>query len=199
VKSKNHGRKSVNQTLLWSKLWLQESLQSQHKLCSITSQIAIQQRWNKEQETWKIHKLQLPYATYMSLFRWLLNNSVEAPWGMNLLTKFQHDQTVDETAAAIRRFSSSIETLMKYEINFSLFKQLLQDPNSQIEVTQSMNLLTKFQPDPMVNKASVAAGSFWAKLSLFILFSLWLFCWLLSLCSKKTLKVNTGPPYRKWA
>jgi len=57
VRSKNHGHKSVNQTPLWSKLWLQESHKSQHKLCSITSQIAIQQRWNRKQEAWKNHKI----------------------------------------------------------------------------------------------------------------------------------------------
>ena len=34
-----------------------------------------------------------------------------------------------------------------------------QDPNGQIEVTQSINLLAKFQPDPTVNKASVGVGS----------------------------------------
>jgi len=44
VRSKNHGHKSVNQIPLRSKLRLQESLKSQQKLCSITSQIAIQQR-----------------------------------------------------------------------------------------------------------------------------------------------------------
>ena len=56
VRSKNYEHKSINQTPLWLKLWLQECLKSQHKLCSITSQITIQQRWNGEQETWKIHK-----------------------------------------------------------------------------------------------------------------------------------------------
>jgi len=55
---------------------------------------------------------------------------------MNLLTKFQPDLTVEETEAAIRKFSSSLETL----------RMLLQ-------------LLKKFQPDPTVNKESVAAGS----------------------------------------
>jgi len=57
-------------------------------------------------------------------------------------------------------------------MNFSLLKQLLQDSNGQIEVTQSMNLLTKFQLDPTVNKASVAAESCLAKLSLSLIFSL---------------------------
>jgi len=81
---------------------------------------------------------------------------------MNQLTKFHPDPTVDETAAAIRKFMFAIETLrmlLQNEMNFSLLKQLLQDPNGHIEFTQSMNLLTKFQPDPTMNKASVAAGS----------------------------------------
>jgi len=82
---------------------------------------------------------------------------------MNLLTKCQFDPTVDETAEAIRKFPSSketLKTLLQCEMNFSLIKQLLQDPNGKIEVTQSKNLLTKFQPNPTVNKGSVVAGSF---------------------------------------
>jgi len=81
---------------------------------------------------------------------------------MNLLTKFQPDPTVDETEAAIRKFPYSIEmlrTLLQCEMNFSLLKQLIQDPNGEIEVTQSMNRLTKFQPNPTVKKALVAARS----------------------------------------
>jgi len=73
------------------------------------------------------------------------------------MTKFQPTLTVEETEAAIRKYSSSIETLkmlLQCEINVSLLKQLLKDPNSQIEVTQSMNLLKKFQPNPTVNKVS---------------------------------------------
>jgi len=82
---------------------------------------------------------------------------------MNLLTKFQPDPTVDKIAAAIQKFPSSketLKTLLQCEMNFSLLKQRLQDPNSQIEVTQNMNLWTKFQTDPTVNKASVVARSF---------------------------------------
>jgi len=90
------------------------------------------------------------------------NGPIESQQGMNLLKKFQPDPTVDETAATIRKFSSSLETLralLQCEMNSSLLKQLFQDPNGQTEFTQSMNLLTKFQLDPTVNKASVAAGS----------------------------------------
>jgi len=82
---------------------------------------------------------------------------------MNQLTKFQLDPTVDETAARFRKFPSSketLKTLLQCEINFSLLKQLLQDLNGPIEVTQSMNLLTKFQPDPTGNKGSMMVGSF---------------------------------------
>jgi len=74
---------------------------------------------------------------------------------MNLLKKFQPDPTVDETAAAIRKFPSSketLKTLLQCEMNFSLLKQLLQDPNGPIEVTQSMNLLKRFHLDPTVKK-----------------------------------------------
>jgi len=56
-------------------------------------------------------------------------------------------------------------------MNLSLLKQRLQDPNGQIEVTQSMNLLKKVQPNPTVNKASVVAGSCGAKFSLSIFFA----------------------------
>jgi len=82
---------------------------------------------------------------------------------MNVLTKFQPNSTVDETAVAIRKFPSSketLKTLLQCEMNFSLLQQLLLDPNSQIKVTQSMNRLTKFQLDPTVNKALGVAGSF---------------------------------------
>jgi len=84
------------------------------------------------------------------------NGPIEAPQVMNLLTKFQPDPTVEETEATI--LSSSIETLrtlLQCEMNLCLLKQLLQNPNGQIEVTQSINVLKKFQPDPMVNKASM--------------------------------------------
>jgi len=53
---------------------------------------------------------------------------------------------VDETETTIRKVSSSIETLrtlLQCEMNFSLLKQLPQDSNGQIEVTQSMNVLKK--------------------------------------------------------
>jgi len=91
------------------------------------------------------------------------NGQTEEPRGMNLLTKFQSDPTVDETEAAIRKFPSSketLKTLLQCEMNFSLLKQLLRDPNGPIEVTQIMNLMTKFQSDPTVNKGLVVAGSF---------------------------------------
>jgi len=103
-----------------------------------------------------------------------LNGPIKAPQGMNLLTKFQPDPTVDDTAAAIRKYSSSIETLktlLQCEMNISLSKQLLKDPNGKIEVTQSMNLLTKFQPDLMVNKVLGVVESCWEKLFISTLFS----------------------------
>jgi len=102
------------------------------------------------------------------------NGPIKAPQGMNLLTKFQPDPTVDDTAAAIRKYSSSIETLktlLQCEMNISLSKQLLKDPNGKIEVTQSMNLLTKFQPDLMVNKVLGVVESCWEKLFISTLFS----------------------------
>ena len=57
--------------------------------------------------------------------------------------------------------------LLQCEINFSLLKHLLQDPNGQIEVTHSIHLLTKFQPDPTVNKSAAVVGSFWRNFLLF--------------------------------
>jgi len=69
---------------------------------------------------------------------------------------------VDDTAEAIQKFPSSketLKTLLQCEMNFSMLQQLLQDPNGQIKVTQSMNLLTKFSLDPTVNKVSVVTGS----------------------------------------
>jgi len=100
------------------------------------------------------------------MFQWLLNNPngpFEEPRGMNVLTKVQPDPTVDETEVAIRKFPSSketLKTLLQCEMNFSLLQQLLQYPNGQIQVTQIMNLLTKFQLDPTVNKVLGVAGSF---------------------------------------
>jgi len=105
---------------------------------------------------------------------------------------------VDKTATAIQKFSFSIETLktlLQCEMNFSLLKQLLQDPNDQIKVTQSMNQLTKFHHIPTVNKASVAAGSCWEKLFIFTLFSFsFLSLFLLTALTlfEKTLKGNIG-------
>ena len=81
---------------------------------------------------------------------------------MNLLSKFQPDPTVDETEAAIRKFSfsrNSQKTLLQCETDFSLLKQLLKDPNGQIVLPHVVNLLSKFQPDPTVNKAAAAVGS----------------------------------------
>jgi len=133
VRSKNHGHKPVNQGSTMIKIMVTRESQ-------ITAQIVLNN-----------HKLQLPYATYMSLFQRLLNNPngpTEEPRGMNLLTKFQPDPTVEEIAAAIRKFPSSketLKTLLQCEMNFSLLKQLLQDPNGQIEVTQSMNLFSPIQ------------------------------------------------------
>jgi len=46
-----------------------------------------------------------------------------------------------------------LKTLLQCETNFSLLKQLLKDPNGQIEVPQGMNLLTKLQLDPTVIEA----------------------------------------------
>ena len=149
---------------------------------------------NKKPE--KFTKLELPYAAYISLFQWLLNNPnglIEAPRSMNLLKKFQLNPTVDET---IWKVSSSIETLrmlLQCEMNFSLLKQLLQDPNGLIEFTQSMNLMTKFQPDSMVNKALVVAGSCWVKFSIFSLFSFFFYLSILLTAVslfEKTLKIN---------
>jgi len=132
----------------------------------------------------------------MSLFRWLLNNPngpIKTSRGLNLLTKVPPDPTVDETAAAIRKFSSSLETLRtlpQCEMNFSLFKQLLQDLNGPIEFTRSLNLLTKFQLNPTVNKVSGMARSCCVKLSLSFLS--------LSISAdgylpvRKSLKVNIG-------
>jgi len=63
------------------------------------------------------------------------NSQTEEPRGMNLLTKFQPDPTVDKTEAAIRKFPSSkemLKMLLQCEMNLSLLKQLLQDPNGQI-------------------------------------------------------------------
>ena len=139
------------------------------------AQWAANYQYNRKQGTWKIHKLQLPYTAYMSLFQWLLNNpngQTEEPRGMNLLTKYQPDPTVDEAAAAIRKFSFSRKTqktLLRCETDFSLLGHLLQDPNGQIVFPHVVNLLSKFQRDPTVKQSAAVVGSFWRN---FLLFSI---------------------------
>jgi len=79
---------------------------------------------------------------------------------MNLLSKFQPDPTVHEVATAIRKLSflrKMQKTLLWNETDFSLLNQLLKDPNGQIVVPHVVNLLSKFQPDPTVNKAVVGS------------------------------------------
>jgi len=81
---------------------------------------------------------------------------------MNLLTKCKPDPTVDKAATTIQKqfvLKKMLKTLLQCETNFSLLKQLLKDLNGQIEVPQVMNLVTKFHPDPMMDRASVVAGS----------------------------------------
>ena len=197
VRSKNHGHKPVK-VPLWSKFWLQESLKSQHKLCSITSQIAIQQTWNREQWTWQIHKLQLPDAAYMSLFQWRLNNPngpTEEPRGMNLLTKCQPDPNSSS--------NPKIPVLKRNAENVVLvWDEFLSAQTTSAGFEWSDWSHTKYEPIDKISARSnseQSIGGGWKLLSetfslfnLFSLFSLTVcFCWRLSYVWK-TLKVNIG-------
>ena len=76
------------------------------------------------------------------------------------------------------------KTLLWNETDFSLLNQLLKDPNGQIVVPHVVNLLSKFQPDPTVNKAVV--GSCWRNFLLFsvsLSISLSIYGTLLCLCA----------------
>ena len=170
-----------------SKLRLQESLKSQHslilqhKLYSIISQIARQPRWNREQETWKIHKtaaiIHGLYVTVMMTFQ----QSERSNWST---TSYKRSNSSDPKIFALKKI---LKTLLQCETNFSLLKQILQDPNGQIEVPQDMKLLTKFQYDPTAKEATTVAESCWTKHSLFPLYS-FTFLSLSHGCSRKNPK-----------
>ena len=126
---------------------------------------------NREQGTWKIHKLQLPYTACMSLFQWLLHNpngQTKEPGGMNLLTKFQPDPTVDETKAAIWKLPFSKETLKNAAAVWDEFLSA-QTPYARSE--RSDWSYTQYEPADKVSARSngeqIVVGSFWRNFLLF--------------------------------
>ena len=149
MRSKNHGHKPVNQGSTMIKKYGYSTICAQWP-----AKYQYNRDENRKQGTWKIHKLQLSYTAYMSLFQWLLNNlngQTEEPRGINLLTKFQPDPTVDETAAAIWKFPFSKETLKNAAAVWDEFLSA-QTPSARSE--QSDWSYTKYEPADKISAQS---------------------------------------------
>ena len=124
----------------------------------------------------------------MSLFRWLLNNlngPTEELRGKNLLTKIQPDPTVDETSTTVldENVAAVLDEFLSTQKTYSR-SELLDWSHTKDEPADKIS--ARSNGEQSVGGGRKLLGETFSLFSFLSLFSLsLLFCWRLSLCSKK--------------